>query len=112
MNVLFLGSSRLRLEKLFLPLAVKTVFFVVLLAEAAVAMAATAGGEAIDEDPAGDGVVGGASPPPTALVVVSADCGMAMRSPALASAADGTGCCGCGRSAFRFRAEEEDVAGT
>ena len=97
-------------------MAVKTVFFVVLLAVAAVAMAATAGGEAIDEDPAGDGVVvGGASPgpPPNALVVVSADCGMAMRSPALASAADGTGCCGgCGRSAFRFRAEEEDVVGT
>ena len=95
-------------------MAVKTVFFVVLLAEAAVAMAATAGGEAIDEEPAGEGVVGGASPgPPTALVVVSADCGMAMRSPALASAADGTGCCGgCGRSAFRFRAEAEDEVGT
>ena len=96
-------------------MAVKTVFFVVLLAVAAVAMAATAGGEAIDEEPAGDGVVGGASPgpPPNALVVVSADCGMAMRSPALASAADGTGCCGgCGRSAFRFRAEAEDEVGT
>ena len=89
---------------LFLPFAVNTVFFVVLLAEAAVAIAATAGGEAMEDDPAGDGVVGGAIPP-TALVVVSADCGMAMRSPALASAADGTG--GCGRSAFKFRLEEE-----
>ena len=89
---------------LFLPFAVNTVFFVVLLAEAAVAIAATAGGEAIEEEPAGEGVVGGAIPPIT-LVVVSADCGMAMRSPALTSAADGTG--GCGRSAFKFRLEEE-----
>ena len=87
-----------------LPFAVKTVFFVVLLAEAAVAIAATAGGEAIEEEPAGEGVVGGAIPP-IALVVVSADCGMAMRSPALTSAADGTG--GCGRSAFKFRLDEE-----
>ena len=94
-------------------MAVNTVFFVVLLAEAAVAIAAPAiGGEAIDDDPAGDGVVGGATnpfPTPTALVVVSADCGMAIRSPtALASAAADTGMTGgCGRSAFRFRAEEE-----
>ena len=89
---------------LFLPFAVNTVFFVVLLAEAAVAIAATIGGEAIDDVDIGDGVFGGAKPP-IALVVVSADCGMAMRSPALTSAADGTG--GCGRSAFKFRLDEE-----
>ena len=38
-----------------------------------------------------------------ALVVVSADCGMAMRITALTSAAVGTP----GRSAFKFRLEEE-----
>ena len=92
------------MSALFLPFAVNTVFFVVLLAEAAVAIAATAcGGEAI-EDPAGDGVGAiGDGAMAIGLVVVSADCGMAMRSPALTSAEGG-----CGRSAFKFRAEEEE----
>ena len=87
----------------FLPLAVNTVFFwvVVLLAEA---------GEAIDEAAPGDGV---AIP---ALVVVSAgwapwgDCGIAILSPADATAAAAATDTGGGLSWPRPRLEDDDEA--